>query len=236
MDYLNIESTHPEWHDLLNSAWRQLHPEYRKQLQFEHHWLPGPQQLFAAFHQPLSATRFSLLGESPYPRVQSANGYAFWDANVGSLWSATGLSKEVNRATSLRNMLKMLLHARGDLKNDFSQEAIDQLDKTNLISTASQLFTAFIQQVFLLLNASLVYSEGKVPYHARQWQPFMHYLLNQLAESNPNLRLVLFGKIAALIPEAARFQRLKAEHPYNVSFITNSQVLAFFKPLDLLTL
>ena len=123
MDYLNIESTHPEWHDLLSSALRQLHPEYRKQLQFEHHWLPGFQQLFAAFRQPLSATRFILLGESPYPRVQSANGYAFWDANVGSLWSSSGLSKEVNRATSLRNMLKMLLHARGDLQHDFSQNS-----------------------------------------------------------------------------------------------------------------
>jgi uracil-DNA glycosylase len=236
MDYLNIESTHPEWHDLLTNALHEIHPEYRKQLQFEHSWLPGPKQLFAAFRQPLSATRFILLGESPYPRVQSANGYAFWDANVGSLWSSSGLSKEVNRATSLRNMLKMLLHARGDLKNDFSQEAIALLDKTNLISTASQLFTAFIQRGFLLLNASLVYSEGKVPYHARQWQPFMHYLLNQLADSHPNLRLILFGKIAANIPESVRFQRLTAEHPYNISFITNSQVLDFFKPLDLLTL
>jgi uracil-DNA glycosylase len=236
MDYLNIKSTHPEWHDLLNNALRQLHPDYRQQLQLEHNWLPRREQLFAAFRQPLSATRFILLGESPYPRVQSANGYAFWDANVGSLWSSFGLSKEVNRATSLRNMLKMLLHARGDLQHDFSQQAIAQLDKTHLISTVDELFTAFIQRGFLLLNASLVYSEGKVPYHARQWQPFMHHLLTQLAECNPDLRLILFGKIAAKIPETARFQRLQAEHPYNISFITNAEVIDFFKPLDLLTL
>ena len=234
IDYLNFETVHPEWSDLLNQAFRALDPVYLKQLQLEQDWLPGREQLLAAFSQPLSSTRFILLGESPYPRAQSANGYAFWDANVGSLWSPTGLSKDVNRATSLRNLIKMLLYTRGDLDRDCSQEAIAKLDKTTYLKTASQLFSAFTQQGFLLLNASLVYSEGRVPYHARQWRPFMHCLLNQLADKNPNAQLILFGKIAAQIPEAVRFQTLKAEHPYNLSFITNPEVVAFFKPMDLL--
>ncbi|HBI21825.1 MAG TPA: uracil-DNA glycosylase [Legionella sp.] len=197
--------------------------------------MPGKESLFAAFSMPLSSTRYILLGESPYPRAQSANGYAFWDGAVGSLMSPTGLSKSVNRATSLRNFIKMLLHARGDLKDDFSQTAIARLDQSVYLQTASQLFGALMAHGVLLLNASLVYSEGKIPYHARQWRPFMQSVLLQLAEYKPALELILFGRVAAQMSEASRFKCLMAEHPYNISFITNPDVVAFFKPMDLLS-
>ena len=233
--YFILEQAHPEWHTILTQSLQTVSTDYLQQLQSssENH-LPALSSLFAAFSLPLSSTRYILLGESPYPRSQSANGYAFWDAAVGSLWSPTGLSKDVNRATSLRNLIKMLLHARGDLVDDFSQQAIARLDKSGYVQTASQLFNAFIQRGFLLLNASLVYSEGNIPYHARQWRPFMHSLLIQLADYNPKLQLILFGRIAAQVPEASLFTGLIAEHPYNISFITNPDVVAFFKPMDLL--
>lgn len=233
---LNTTFIHPEWLDILHTALQQVDPNYLHQLQSGSNWLPGIHNLFAAFSQPLSSTQYILLGESPYPRETSANGYAFWDGAVGALWSPTGLSKEVNRATSLRNLIKMLLHARGDLIDNTSQEAIAKLDKSHYLQTLSQLFAAFMQHGFLLLNASLVYSEGKIPYHARQWRPFMDSLLNQLADVHPTLKLILFGKIAAQVPEINRFSSLIVEHPYNISFITNPKVMAFFKPMDLLSL
>lgn len=229
-----LKQAHSEWHEILNNALKTVDPDYLQQLQSTSDYLPEFKSLFAAFSLPLSSTRYILLGESPYPRAQSANGYAFWDAAVGSLWSSTGLSKDVNRATSLRNLIKMLLYTRGDLQGDFSQNAIARLDKSHYVQTAGQLFDAFIRHGFLLLNASLVYSEGKIPYHARLWRPFMHSLLNQLAAYNPELQLILFGRIAAQIPEASLFPSLRVEHPYNISFITNPDVVAFFKPLDLL--
>ncbi len=224
----------PEWREMLSSALSVMDVHYIKTLQQSDHWLPGLQSLFAAFSLPLSSTHYILLGESPYPRVQSANGYAFWDNAVDSLWSATGLSKEVNRATSLRNLVKMLLFARGDLSSDFSQDAIARLDKSEYLQTAPQLFGSFMSKGFLLLNASLVYSEGNVPYHARQWRPFIYRLLLQLAEYNPELKLILFGRMAEQIPETKLKPGLLAEHPYNISFITNPDVVAFFKPIDLL--
>lgn len=229
-----LQQAHPQWRGILNTALKTVDSAYLEQLVHAEHHLPEFKSMFAAFSLPLNSTRYILLGESPYPRAKSANGYAFWDAAVSSLWSPTGLSKDVNRATSLRNLIKMLLFARGDLSHDFSQEAIACLDKSKYIQTASELFGAFIQHGFLLLNASLVYSEGKIPWHARQWRPFMHSLLNQLAKFNPALQLILFGKIAAQVPEASLFSSLIAEHPYNISFITNSEVVAFFKPLDML--
>ena len=197
--------------------------------------MPGIDNLFAAFSLPLSDTKYILLGESPYPRPESANGYAFWDKSVHELWSETGLSKEVNRATSLRNWIKMLLLARDDLQEDHSQKAIAALDKSKYCQTAEQFFSSLVNDKgFLLLNASLVYSEDQVRFHARQWQPFMQSLFSQLAQYNSGLQLILFGRIAEEVPQATLFPCLIAEHPYNLSFITNSAVLAFFKPLDLL--
>jgi len=229
-----IKQAHPEWHDFLCCALSAMDASYLSTLQTSAVWLPGLPSLFAAFSVPLSSIHYILLGESPYPRANSANGYAFWDKSVGSLWSSTGLSKEVNRATSLRNLIKMLLLARGDLTNDFSQEAIARVDKDSCVKTAADLFAAFMDQGFLLLNASLVYTEGEVPYHARMWLPFMKCLLQAIAGYNPSLRLVLFGKIAEKIPETSLLPALVAEHPYNISFITNKAVIEFFKPMDLL--
>lgn len=233
--FYNKNAIHPDWHPIVAKAIETLDSNYLHQLSLDNHWLPGKAVLFAAFSAPLSSLRYILVGESPYPRAQSANGYAFWDGAVGSLWSATGFSKPVNRATSLRNFIKMLLHARGDLKNDFSQGAIAKLEHAAYLQTASQLFGAMMDHGILLLNASLVYSEGNIPYHARQWRPFMQSVLLQLADYNPSLELILFGRVAALVQEACRFKCLTAEHPYNISFITNPDVVAFFKPMDLLS-
>ena len=62
----------------------------------------------------------------------------------------------------------------------------------------------------------------------------MRCLLSQLVEYNPSLHLILLGRIATQISESNHFSSLIAEHPYNISFITNADVMAFFKPLDLL--
>ncbi len=229
-----VLQTHPQWHEILVSALEMMDVNYLDTLQTTDQWLPGIKSLFAAFSLPLSSTRYILLGESPYPRAQSANGYAFWDDSVQSLWSTTGLSKQVNRATSLRNFIKMLLFARGDLSVDFSQNAIALLDKSQYLQNAEQLFSALMSEGFLLLNASLVYSEKEVPYHARQWRPFIHHLLNQMAAYDSSLKLVLLGRIAEQVPQTKLLPGLLAEHPYNISFITNRDVVNFFKPMDLL--
>lgn len=226
---------HPEWETLLNNAFAVMDQDYLRQLQTQRHWLPSHEQLLSAFSLPLSKTNAILLGESPYPRAASANGYAFWDNAVGCLWSQTGLSLAVNKATSLRNFIKMLLVARGNLTSDLSQEAIAALDKHNLIQTAEQLFSKMMQHGILLLNACLVYSEGQVPYHSRQWKPFMQSLFDQLAKIKPSVTLILFGRIAQMISQDKLPVGLVAEHPYNVSFITNQQVIHFFNPLDLLS-
>lgn len=229
-----LNCTHPTWHAWLSEAFLAMDAAYLSDLEKQDDWLPGPSQCLAAFEQPRSSVRYLLLGESPYPRVESANGQAFWDASVGSLWSETGLSKAVNRATSFRNIIKMLLHARGDLVDDFSQPAIARLDPTRYHPTADAFFNYLLQQGFMLLNASLVYQAGKIPWHARHWLPFMRVILDKFASEQPDVQVIVWGRVAEKLPGHARLTGLVAEHPYNLSFITNPHVIDFFKPMDLL--
>lgn len=231
-----LSRVHPEWQSAIEQALSAMDAEYLHHLTQSELWLPGWQNMFSAFTQRLSATRYVLLGESPYPRKESANGYAFWDAAVGSLWSETGLSRAVNRATSLRHLVKMMLHARGDLQDDFSQPAIARLDKTRYIQTLAELFQKLLSHGFLLLNASLVYEPKRVPYHAKHWRVFMASLLQYLQQVQPSLKLVLLGNIAQQIAQRDLFTCFTAEHPYQISFIRNPDVLAFFQPFNLLDL
>lgn len=225
---------HPEWHPIVQKSLAVMDAAYLEKIKNSEDWLPGSQAVFAALSRPLSTTRYILLGESPYPRAASANGYAFWDAAVGSLWSDTGFSKEVNRATSLRNFLKMLLVTEGLLNSDLSQAAIQKLDKASFVKTAADFFQGMMARGFILLNACLVYRANEVKYHAQQWRSFMSEFFRQLKEIKPDIDFILFGAVARQIEETQFFSGITAEHPYNLSFIHNEKVQAFFKPLNLL--
>ena len=177
----NLKNAHPSWHADIQQALAQMDTNYAQQLRNED-FLPAHKDIFNAFSLPKSAVKTVLLGESPYPRYESANGYAFWDAAVQNLWSEKGLDKRVNRATSLRNFIKMLLVARGDLQQDTSQEAISLIDKKNFIKSNTELFNGLIEQGFLLLNASLIFRPGKVRQDAKAWRPFMTTILRSLSQ------------------------------------------------------
>lgn len=236
----NLDSVHPSWRACLVAGLNQLDPDYLARLNSDAHWLPGPQQIFNAFSLPVTKVNYVLFGESPYPRPASANGYAFWDAAVGDLWAPTGFSKTVNRATSLRNILKMLLLAEGLLTpNHTTQGDIASLNKQGLIKTNHELFTSLLHQGFLLLNATLVLQPDQPPQRdAKAWAPFIQTILDFLLKQNPEVKFILFGKIALTIDKMldshTHVEKIYAEHPYNLSFINNPKVLHFFKPLHLL--
>ena len=210
-------------------------------------YLPTKGRLFAAFAQPLEAIRYVLVGEGPYPREESATGVCFMDGAVKDLWSAQGLSKPVNRATSLRNFMKMLMVADGLLAPDntggsaiadISARAMPQ--NSGFIHTLPELQDKLHQQGFLLLNAALVFRPHVPPVkEARAWRPFLEVVLEALAgrtgQSAPIL--VLWGKIAAVLdglPAFAHLPRIAAEHPYNLSFILNKDMQQLFGPMHLL--
>jgi uracil-DNA glycosylase len=227
----------------------QADPDYLPSLA-QDGYLPTRGRLFAAFSIPLDEVRYVLVGEGPYPRPDSATGVCFMDGAVEALWSEKGLSKQVNRATSLRNFMKMLLVADEQLAPDStSGDVLAHISVkaraigSPFIQTLTQLQANLTRQGFLLLNASLVYRENVAPAKdAKAWVPFMKAVLDALAEhaeqrgSNPPT-LVLWGKIAEQLRSSgltSRFPAAVSEHPYNLSFIVNSTMLDLFRPMDLL--
>jgi len=206
-------------------------------------YLPNGGRLFAAFAQPLDKVRYVLVGEGPYPRPESATGVCFMDGAVGDLWCENGLSKPVNRATSLRNFMKMLLVADGQLKAGATGgAAMAPVAAAALgngtIRTLGELQENLTRQGFLLLNASLVYRAHVAPaVDARAWLPFLQTVLAVLADRPQPPTLVLWGKIAEQLkklPETARFPQVCAEHPYNLSFIEHEGMRELFGPMELL--
>ncbi len=210
-------------------------------------YLPTKNRLFAAFAQPLDAVRYVLVGEGPYPREESATGVCFMDGAVGALWSSAGLSKQVNRATSLRNFMKMLMVAdglltpestTGEAVTDVAQRA--QAPDAHFIQTLPELQNNLHANGFLLLNAALVFRPHVPPVkEAKAWLPFLQVVLEALADraGHPAPTLVLWGKVAALLQAIAvtkRFPQAVAEHPYNLSFIKNKDMQQLFGPMRLL--
>lgn len=210
-------------------------------------FLPTHGRLFAAFAQPLDAVRYVLVGEGPYPREESATGVCFMDGAVDALWSPAGLSKPVNRATSLRNFMKMLMVADGLLMPDATGgEAVAEVAHRALaadstfIRTLPELQDSLHAHGFLLLNAALVFRPHVPPIKdAKAWRPFLEVVLEALASRAGQVppTLVLWGKIAGWLdglPAFAHFPRKVAEHPYNLSFIRNEEMQALFGPMHLL--
>jgi len=245
------EAADPSWHAILRAGLRAVdaaHPAYLQSLA-DDHYLPNGGRVFNAFAQPLQAVRYVLVGEGPYPRPESATGVCFMDGAVGALWSEKGLSKPVNRATSLRNFMKMLLVADGQL--DVAQttgaalESVARRAKASseTIDTLPELQANLTARGFLLLNATLVYRPHVPPTkEAKAWLPFLQTVLAALANHAEQAAaapptLVLWGKIAVqleALPANGRFPKAVAEHPYNLSFIGNAAMHALFGPMRLL--
>lgn len=243
-DSLIVRSgVHRDWREILQQALTSLTDEYTESLLRDDNWLPGSDQLLAAFQRDRAGLRYLLIGESPYPRRESANGIAFYDAAVGELWSDTGLSKAVNRATSLRNIVKTALLAEGLLQRDadgkITQEAIAGVDKHRLIQSLPELFDNLEAAGFLMLNATpVLHPERKPAVEARYWRDFLQQLLALVAQhSSQRITLLLWGKIANLVndmPASERYDKLVCEHPYNISFIDNPDMLRLFASLRVL--
>jgi uracil-DNA glycosylase len=242
--FIERAEVHDQWKDVLIDALQSVDADYLAGLAQSNDWLPGIHLIFSAFRRDRQNLRYILIGESPYPRAESANGIAFYDAAVDQLWSTTGLSKPVNRATSLRNIIKTALLAEGFIEADtdgkISQTSIARVDKSGLVQTMEDLFQALQDRGFLMLNATpVLHSNRKPVLEARYWQGFLARLLELLAPPPEHpLTLVLWGKIAETIESlrlSENYQKLKSEHPYNLSFIQNSKMQALFREIAVLS-
>ena len=227
----------PSWREIVSYAMKGLDPDYLHYLERETSYFPDKNAFLNAFKTlPLTRTRYILFGQDPYPRKESALGYAFIDGKVERIFDENGLSKAVNRATSLRNFIKMLLVCEGKLHEDFSKEAVARVDTSAYIQTIHQLRENFEKNGVLLLNMALVFStKEESKYHIRAWKGFVRRLLQRLVSHD--IELILFGNIAREVEkfdEAKQFKKHILPHPYNISFISDPRAHALFTKMRLL--
>ncbi len=227
-----------DWQKVLQDAYSTLDSGYRDFLEHDTGYFPDKYNVLNAFRTlPREKVKYILFGQDPYPRKQSAGGYAFIDMKVQKIFSTQGLSKEVNRATSLRNFIKMALLSRGDLSVEkMSQEAIAAIDKTVLIDSIEELRKNFEREGVLLLNTALVFTDKKDSVrHIKAWKPFIQLLLDVMRPQSPSL--ILFGNHAKALKkdfDLQDFETIELEHPYNHTFISNENALNLFAPMRLL--
>jgi len=227
------------WQGIINKALNNLDDSYLEFLQNDKEYFPNKANLLNAFKTlSLKNTKYILFGQDPYPRSNSAIGYAFIDGAVESIWDEkNGLSKEVNKATSLRNFMKMLLICEGKLDvNDTSKETIAKLDRSEYIQSMNEFKDNFETNGVLLLNTALIFtSKEDSKKHVKLWKPFVISFLRQIKEEN--IKLILFGSLAKDIDKmdvSEDFEKFYCEHPYNVSFILNKNVQKLFGQMKLL--
>lgn len=226
------------WQALLDKAYNKMDLEYRTFLTQNKDYFPDQENYFNAFKTlPKDQVKYILFGQDPYPRVESAGGYAFIDTHVKTLFSTRGLSKEVNRATSLRNFIKMALVASEELdKEDTSQEALSRIEKSQKIDTIDALRVNFEKNGVLLLNTALIFTDKKSSSkHIKAWRPFITTILEGLEQQEP--KLILFGTHAKALKKKLsleNFETIELEHPYNHSFISNPEAHELFGPMKLL--
>ena len=224
------------WIELLREALLQLDPNYLEFILKNTTYIPNQDKILNAFKTlPKQKVKYILFGQDPYPREQSAIGYAFIDGAVKNIFSQNGLSKEVNRATSLRNFIKMALVAQGKLTlKDTSQRAIAKLDKSELIATIDELKDNFEKQGVLLLNTALLFTNKQdSKKHIKAWEPFTKHLLENI---DTQIELILFGNHAKDILKkfTPKQKAIELPHPYNISFISHPNAHKLFTPMRLL--
>jgi uracil-DNA glycosylase len=232
-------NVHESWREIVENAYGALDTKYRDFLENSHTYFPDFDNFLNAFKTlPRDKTKSILFGQDPYPRKESATGYAFVDGAVKMLFSDKGLSYEVNRATSLRNFIKMLLLASNCLKKEeLTQQDIARLDKKELINSIYEWKNNFEKEGVLLLNSALVFTKkDDVKKHAKAFSSFMRVLLGKLAHEN--IEIILLGSISKeieqLLPPIHNFCLFHACHPYNIEFITDKKVLDRFSKMELL--
>ena len=220
------------WQEIINEAFSALDKEYKEFILKDKEYFP--QNWLAPFKTlPLHSSKAILFGQDPYPRASSAIGYSFIDGAVKEIFSSSGFSKQVNRATSLRNFLKMQMINEGLLsENDTSQEAISKVKKESLINSIFELKDGFEKEGIVLLNRAPIFTSKKdSSFHVKKFTPFMEVLLKRV--SNHSLDLILFGKMAnsiiSLIPKESNFTLICTPHPYNVGFIKDESAREYFK-------
>ena len=199
-----LSAAHPSWHSVLRQALQKMDPCFLECLRCcPDHWLPRPEKCFAAFEKPKQNVRVVWLGESPYLRRASATGLSFQDGRVDKLFcSDGGLSKNVNKATSLRAILKAWFVATGRLDHQkTNKEHIekDVQERADLHATGT--FRARPVPRLAVVECRIESIFGRTTKMDKEaqidkWKPFVEHVLRSLAQESRVAHVRAYGRLS----------------------------------------
>lgn len=155
---------------------------------------PPLKYVFRAFEEcPFDKTSVVLIGQDPYPQIETADGLAF--------------------SCSIKDKPEVsLMHIFKGIKDSVKVEFQDPNPTNDLKRWADQ--------GVLLLNSALTTTIGKPGTHQLLWKPFLVHVLDSLIWSNLDVIYVFMGKKAQeymdLIPD--NNCKIAVEHPAAASY------------------
>src|SRR5660397_246794 len=101
------------WQDIIEYAYLGLSPEYRDFLEKDKGYFPSYDNFLNAFKTlPLEQVKYILFGQDPYPREESAIGYAFIDGAVKTLFSPVSYTHLRAHETKANLVCRLLLEKK----------------------------------------------------------------------------------------------------------------------------
>ena len=230
-EFLNrlLQPVHPSWRNLLGEQLQNLNGAFAEELEADPAWLPGADRCLAAFSIPRCEVRVVWLGESPYPRQESATGLSFQDGAVHEIFRGDGrFVLRINQATSLRNVLKAWFVATDRLAvGQTSSDHVRRMERHGLVAGLAEVFDRGRQSGWLWLNAGLSLRPAR-PKAAqiRMWEPLVNAVLRDV--SARGARVALMGKFAERFECACRHP-LGSVHPRRECFMANQDVTGLLR-------
>ena len=153
--------------------------------------LPVKDLIFEAFrHVKYEKVRLVIYGEDPYPRKGSANGIAFWDAEIKE-WS------KLSHGNSLKHILKALLIHNKLATHDTTIAECREIAKRENFKSPKILFEHWLKNGVLLINSAMTFTnKADKKKHFIFWEAFQKNLIKVLAQRKDEIYYLLWGNKA----------------------------------------
>lgn len=170
---------------------QKFYRELEEFLRDEKNIIPAKELIFQVFSRTIPGqVRCVLYGEDPYPRITSANGIAFWDAEIEA-WA------DRSNGNALKNILKALLVAKGQATYQTSIAECREIAGRIKFFNPPQLFEFWLRQGLLPVNAAMTFTSfTDKAKHFAFWRPFHAALIHALNVRGSSPYYVLWGRKA----------------------------------------
>lgn len=232
----------PEWYEVLKDEIMK-NPEWERYLGGDREdTFPERENTFRAINEiDINKAKVVIFGQDPYPRKESATGYAFWDGKIVD-WNNP-------LSPSLRNLFKSVLVSKGWAKTTDCVADVRRIVTEKQLMQPGAFFKNSIDQGVVWLNASLTFTSKdtkELRRHLKFWKPMIKLIIESLMAKNSDLVFVFWGakakvfqKIISNVQSECRFEYVENNHPMMESFhlkntfndISNAQIKLGQRPI-----